>query len=86
MHNTVLLKEAVERLNLKKGDIVVDATLGAGGHSIELAKLVGEKGKVICFDVDLKAIEEFQGKIERDFSDLKSRFELINDNFANISE
>ncbi len=86
MHKTVLLKEAVDVLEVKDGDVVVDATLGAGGHSIELAKLVGENGKVISFDVDQKAIEEFRGKIEKDFPELKKRFELVNDNFANISE
>ena len=85
MHKTVLLKEAVTELNLKEGDVVVDATLGTGGHSIELAKLVGEKGKVICFDVDEKAIEEFQERIEKEFPELKNRFELVNENFSNIS-
>lgn len=86
MHKTVLLEESVEMLEVEEGDVIVDATLGSGGHSIELAKLVGEKGKVIVFDIDSRAIQEFQEKIEKDFSELKSRFELVNDNFANISE
>lgn len=86
MHKTVLLKESVEVLEVEEGDVIADATLGVGGHSIELAKLVGEKGKVIVFDIDPKAIEEFQNRIEKDFPELKSRFESVNDNFANISE
>ena len=86
MHKTVLLMEAVEGLNLKEGDVVIDATLGSGGHSIELAKMVGKSGKVISFDVDLEAIEIFKKRLENDFPELESRFELINDNFSNIAE
>ena len=33
MHNTVLLKEAVDYLNLKENSIVADCTLGYAGHS-----------------------------------------------------
>ena len=37
-HKSVLLGETIEALNLKEGMTVVDATLGAGGHSREILK------------------------------------------------
>lgn len=38
MHISVLLNETLEELNLKEDSIVVDATLGYGGHSSEILK------------------------------------------------
>ncbi|EKD46598.1 MAG: Ribosomal RNA small subunit methyltransferase H [uncultured bacterium] len=64
IHKTVLLKETVDALNLKPGMIVVDATLGGGGHSLEVLKKIGEKGKLIVFDRDLDAIDRFRKRIE----------------------
>jgi 16S rRNA (cytosine1402-N4)-methyltransferase len=75
IHKSVLLKEAIEMLNLKKGDIVVDATLGGGGHTREILKKIGEEGKLIAIDADMQAIENFEAK--------KNVF-LVNDNFANL--
>ena len=40
-HKSVLLKESIEGLALKKDDTVVDATLGGGGHSREILKIIG---------------------------------------------
>ena len=75
-HKPVLLNETIEVLNLKEGDIVVDATFGGGGHSCEILKII-ETGKLIGIDADEKAIEE---------SDLKNddRVILVNDNFENL--
>jgi 16S rRNA (cytosine1402-N4)-methyltransferase len=38
IHKTVLLKESIDGLEIKKGDVFVDGTLGGGGHSEEVAK------------------------------------------------
>ena len=87
-HITVLLDEAVEALNIKEGDVVVDATLGAGGHTLKLLEKVGESGKVIGIDLDQQAIEEFEKKIKK--IDLQNktiftnRLILVNDNFKNL--
>ena len=51
IHKPVLLKETIDNLNLKKGDIVVDATLGGGGHGREILKAIGESGMLIAFDL-----------------------------------
>ncbi len=78
-HKPVLLKEAVEALKVKKGSIVVDATLGGGGHSQEIVKLIGKSGKLIALDLDKKAIDNFKFKKEPNVF-------LVNDNFANLEK
>jgi len=64
IHKPVLLKEVIEGLNLKPGAVVVDATLGGGGHSIEILKRIGETGRLIAVDMDEKAVESFKSKVE----------------------
>jgi len=56
-HVSVLLHETVDALNLKAGDIVVDATFGGGGHSTEVLKQIGSSGRLIAIDRDIDAIK-----------------------------
>ncbi|MEX0910392.1 MAG: 16S rRNA (cytosine(1402)-N(4))-methyltransferase RsmH [Candidatus Paceibacterota bacterium] len=56
-HIPVLLHETIEGLDLKPGAVVVDATVGAGGHALSIAQAVGKEGVVIGFDADAKALE-----------------------------
>ena len=51
-HIPVLLKEAIEALNIKEDGIYVDCTFGGGGHSREILKNLGSEGKLILFDQD----------------------------------
>ena len=51
-HTPVLLKEAIEALNIKENAVYVDCTFGGGGHSRELLKHLGPNGKLIVFDQD----------------------------------
>ena len=55
-HETVLLKETVDGLNLKSGDIVFDGTLGGGGHSAYIAEKFGPRVKIIAVDRDSEAL------------------------------
>lgn len=85
VHKSVMLEEAVEGLNLKKGDTVVDATLGGGGHSLEILKKIGDTGKLIAIDRDSGATERFKSKIKNENLNIKKEnLILINENFANI--
>jgi len=56
LHIPVLLEESLEYLNLRPGAVVVDATLGLGGHSAEIAKRLGPTGRLIAFDRDEEAM------------------------------
>lgn len=71
-HNPVLLKESVDGLNIKGGEVLVDVTFGGGGHSKEILKRLGENGKLFGFDQDKDAEAN-------SLSD--GRFELIKQNF-----
>jgi 16S rRNA (cytosine1402-N4)-methyltransferase len=56
-HVTVLLKEAIEFLAVRRGGTYIDATVGLGGHSYEIAKRLGKQGRLIGFDKDPEALE-----------------------------
>lgn len=51
-HVPVMLKEAVDALNIKKDGLYVDCTFGGGGHSREILKQLGTGGKLFVFDQD----------------------------------
>lgn len=59
-HIPVLLEETIEGLHLKNGDIVVDATLGGGGHTKSMLRKVLPGGRVIALDTDAQAIKRFE--------------------------
>jgi len=56
-HIPVLLDEIIELLQPSPGDIVVDATLGAGGHAQVLLERISPNGTLIGFDRDPDAIK-----------------------------
>jgi len=56
-HVPVLLKEAIDFLAVRRGGTYLDATVGLGGHSSEIAKRLGAPGHLIGFDKDPKALE-----------------------------
>lgn len=52
MHRSICVKEILDFLKIKPGQVGLDATLGYGGHSLEILKLLGKKGKLFATDVD----------------------------------
>lgn len=64
MHKSVLLQEIMELLAPKKGDVFIDGTLGAGGHSKEILTLIGEKGKLLGIDQDTEALKISRGVLK----------------------
>ena len=81
MHISVLLEETIEYLNLKKDSIVVDCTLGYGGHSYEILSRIPE-GFLYAFDQDKEAIKFSKERLKG----AGLNFEIINTNFKNIKE
>lgn len=65
-HVPVLLKEVLEMLNPKPREIVLDATVGGGGHARALLTRVGEAGTVIGMDQDTKALALLKKELRRD--------------------
>ena len=96
IHKPILLEEAIENLKLKNGDIVVDATLGGGGHSSEILKKIGSEGMLIAIDTDISAINNFtkfpisnfqfpnKYKIQNTKYKILGNICLVNDNFRNL--
>lgn len=76
MHTPVLLKEALEGLNIKKDGLYIDATAGEGGHLLEIAKL---GGKVLGIDQDADQIKQLAISNQQ-FNNIK----LAVGNFADI--
>jgi 16S rRNA (cytosine1402-N4)-methyltransferase len=56
-HVPVLLKEAIDFLAVRRGGTYIDATVGLGGHSYEIAKRLGAPGHLIGVDKDPRALE-----------------------------
>ncbi|MDQ5883261.1 MAG: rRNA (cytosine1402-N4)-methyltransferase [Patescibacteria group bacterium] len=89
MHKTVLLNESVDALDLQSGEVVVDCTLGAGGHTEEICKRFGANVKIIGLDLDQDAITRSEKRLEgmgcdttfhlsnfRDFDDILNNLNL----------
>lgn len=79
-HETVLLNEAIEYLNIKPNGIYVDGTLGGGGHSELILKNL-KSGHLFAFDQDLFAITKASERLKE-----YSNKTIIHNNFSNIKE
>ena len=62
-HYSVMLGECIDALDIKPDGIYVDATLGMGGHSYEIARRL-KGGRLISIDRDVKAIERSLPRLE----------------------
>ncbi len=63
-HVPVLLEEVLEYLNVRPGGVICDATLGLAGHSSEIVKRLGGRGRLIGFDRDPEAMEAAKVRLE----------------------
>lgn len=81
-HYSVMLTETIENLNIKPDGIYVDGTAGGGGHSLEIAKRLGENGRLICIDQDLDAL----AACEKRLNDYLDKVTFIHSNYENMVE
>ncbi len=56
-HQSVLLEEALESLNIRPSGVYIDATFGRGGHSRAILQQLNDEGRLIAFDQDPEAVE-----------------------------
>ena len=80
-HKPVMLMPCIEGLEIKSDGIYVDGTLGGAGHSIEIAKRLSPKGKLVGIDRDEEALRAAKEKL-KDFSNVI----YVHDNHDNIKE
>ena len=79
-HIPVLLNESIEGLNLRKGGIYVDVTMGGGGHTLEILNRMDKDATLFSFDQDLDA---YQNMLESHSDDIAQdeRFVFVRSNF-----
>lgn len=80
-HISVLLEESISSLNLKEDSIVVDCTLGYGGHSSNILARI-KKGFLFAFDQDSEAIRHSTSRLKT----VGTNFTIIKSNFVNLKE
>jgi 16S rRNA (cytosine1402-N4)-methyltransferase len=85
-HVSVLLKEAIEFLAVRRGGTYIDATVGAGGHSSEVARRLGAQGRLIGFDKDPDALAIARKRMSLDEGDNGAQIELKQGSFRQIAE
>lgn len=80
-HISVLLKESIEALNLKEDSVIVDCTLGYGGHSSYILQRI-KKGFLFAFDQDSEAIRHSTDRLNA----IGTNFTIIKSNFVHLQE
>ena len=87
LHEPVLLNEVLKVLEPQPGQVIIDATLGSGGHALEILKRIGSKGHLIAIDRDPDAIERAKpilrafpqvDYVRQNFSELDKILECLN--------
>ncbi len=88
-HVPVLLQPAIEFLAVQRGGTYIDATLGLGGHSWEIAKRLGAAGRLIGFDKDPAALERARERLMSPPTEWESEWpsiELVHASFAEVAQ
>ena len=81
-HTPVLAGILAEQITLPSDGVMVDATIGQGGHSLLLGKTLGPEAVVVGLDVDTNAVRRAQINLK----ELACKVILLNSNFSRIGE
>ena len=81
-HTSVLLNETIDNLNIRPDGIYVDGTLGGGGHALEVAKRLGEGGRLIGIDQDADAILAATERLK----EYQDRVTIVRSNYCNMRQ
>ncbi len=79
-HESVLLNETIDSLNIHPEGIYVDGTLGGGGHSFKIVQKLNKNGRLIGIDQDQEALDASMKRL----SIFGDRVTLVKSNFVNI--
>lgn len=81
IHESVLLQEALDGLNLQPDGVYIDATYGRGGHSEAILSHLSQQGRLIAIDKDREAIEHAKDRFKQD-----PRVSVVQGSFATLEE
>jgi 16S rRNA (cytosine1402-N4)-methyltransferase len=87
-HFPVLLDETLEALDLHPGNVVVDATLGLGGHSEKILEKILPGGHLIAFDQDSAALEKAKLRLKKyhdNITFIHANFNQLQDEIARLN-
>ena len=65
MHISICVREILEFLQIKPGQTGLDATLGYGGHTLEMMKCLDSKGHMYALDVDAIELKKTRERLEK---------------------
>lgn len=82
VHDSVLAEEVLRRLTPVDSGLVVDCTLGLGGHALRILDVCGSEVRLIGMDVDEQALRHSRGVLEK----YRSRVRLVCSNFVQIAD
>jgi 16S rRNA (cytosine1402-N4)-methyltransferase len=88
-HVSVLLKPAIDFLAVRRGGTYLDATVGLGGHSFEIAKRLGAPGRLIGFDKDTNALNMARRRLLEPPEELRNDWPsvtLVHGSYAEIAQ
>lgn len=80
-HVPVLLLECMDALNIRHGGVYVDCTAGGGGHSSEIARRMGDDGRLVSLDRDDEAIAACRARV----SQISKNAQVVKSNFSDVS-
>jgi 16S rRNA (cytosine1402-N4)-methyltransferase len=85
MHLSICVEEILEFLQIKPGQIGLDATLGYGGHSLEMLKCLEMKGHLYALDIDPIELPKTRDRLQK-LGYGPEILTIVQTNFANIDE
>src|SRR3974377_1456215 len=88
-HVAVLSKPAIEFLAVRRGGTYIDATVGLGGHSWEIARRLGAAGRLMGFDKDPAALERARERLSTPPPELVGdwpQVEFVHTSFAEVAQ
>ncbi len=81
-HIPVLLTEVIHFLDPKAGDVIVDCTLGEGGHAQEILGRTAPDGLLIAFELDAVSADRAKQRL----STYSDRLTVISKNFSTLAD
>ena len=81
-HVPVLASKLAELVSLPQDAVMVDSTIGHGGHSLLFGRFLGPEGVIVGLDCDIKTIQRAQSSLK----DLSCKVILRNTNFIHIGD
>jgi 16S rRNA (cytosine1402-N4)-methyltransferase len=84
-HVSVLLKEAIDFLAIRRGGNYIDSTVGLGGHSLEIARRLGPQAHLIGFDKDPQALERAKQRLSELGGEVP-KITLLHASYADVAQ